>query len=147
MQSFGRNRFGPKLLFFLGGGCAPLGGAGCPSNTMWPGPRPTCMPSLILIRPTVCPQYTNVTDRTGQTGETRQTRQRSDSIRRTVLQTVAEKRYTTVRQSHRQPSASSRILYRGHSMCCWHSTVHTIQQSSNVNFATTQRCLGFLVLQ
>jgi len=29
--------------------------------------RPTCMPSFILIRPTVWPQYTNVTDRTGQT--------------------------------------------------------------------------------
>jgi len=39
------------------------GGDGSPSNTMWPGPRPTCMPSFILIRPTVWPQYTNVTDR------------------------------------------------------------------------------------
>jgi len=73
------------------GGCAPLGGgAGCPSNTMWPGPRPTCMSSFILIRETVWPQYTNVTDR--QTGQERQTdRQRSDSIGRTVLQTVAQK--------------------------------------------------------
>ena len=34
----------------LGRGCAPLGrGAGSPSNTMCPGPRPTCMPSLILV--------------------------------------------------------------------------------------------------
>jgi len=41
------------------------------------------MPSFILIHPTVWPQYTNVTDRTGQTV------QRSDSIGRTVLQTVA----------------------------------------------------------
>jgi len=31
------------------------------------GPRPTCMPSFILIHPTVWPQYINVTDRTGQT--------------------------------------------------------------------------------
>jgi len=38
------------------------GGAGSPSNTMWPGPRPTCMPSFILIRPTIWPQYTRVTD-------------------------------------------------------------------------------------
>jgi len=36
-------------------GLGPVGGggAGSPSNTMWPGPRPTCMPSFILIRPTV----------------------------------------------------------------------------------------------
>ena len=58
------------------------GGAGrSPSNTMWPGPRPTCMPSFILIHPTVWPQYTN-TDRTD--------RQRSYSIGRTGLQTVAQ---------------------------------------------------------
>jgi len=41
------------------------------------------MPSFILIRPTVWPQYTNVTDR--------QDRQGTDSIGRTVLQTVAKK--------------------------------------------------------
>jgi len=35
-----------------------------PSNTMWPGPSPTYIPSFILIHPTVWPQYTNVTDRT-----------------------------------------------------------------------------------
>jgi len=39
------------------------GGGGSPSKTMWPGPRPTCMPSFVLIHPTVWPQYTNVTDR------------------------------------------------------------------------------------
>ena len=38
------------------------GGGGSPSNTMWPGTRPTCMPSFILIHPTVWSQYTNVTD-------------------------------------------------------------------------------------
>jgi len=27
--------------------------AGCPSNKMWPGPRPTSVPSFILIHPTV----------------------------------------------------------------------------------------------
>ena len=43
----------------------PFGGwgAGFPYNAMWPGPRPTCLPSFILIHPTVWPQYTNVTDR------------------------------------------------------------------------------------
>jgi len=51
------------------GGCAHLGGAGSPSNTVWPGPRHTCMPSFSLIRPTVWPQYTNVTDRTDRQTE------------------------------------------------------------------------------
>ena len=37
--------------------------AGSPSNTMWPGRRPACMPSFTLIRQTVWPQYTKVTDR------------------------------------------------------------------------------------
>jgi len=46
MQPFGRNGYGPKI-----GGLCPFGGggAGSPSNTMWPGTRPTCMPSFILI--------------------------------------------------------------------------------------------------
>jgi len=58
---------------------------------MWPGPRPTCKPSFILIHLTVWPQYTNVTDRTARTDrQDRTDRQRSDSIGRTVLQTVAE---------------------------------------------------------
>jgi len=35
-----------------------------PSDTMSPGPRPTSVPSGILIRPTIWPHYTNVTDRT-----------------------------------------------------------------------------------
>jgi len=55
-------------------------------NTMWPGLRPTCVPSFILIHPNVWPRYTNVTDVTGQTD-----RQRSDSIGSTVLQTVDRK--------------------------------------------------------
>ena len=70
------------------GGCAPLGrGAGSPSNTMWPGSRPTCMPSFILIRPTVWSQCTNVTDRQDRTG------QRCDSIRRTVFGRLFAKRF------------------------------------------------------
>ena len=40
------------------------GGAGSPSTTMWTGPRPTSMPSFILIHPTVWPQYSNITDKT-----------------------------------------------------------------------------------
>jgi len=61
----------------LGGAVSLMGGAGSPSNTMWPMPRPTSLLSFILIRPTVWPQYANITDR--QTGQNRRG-QRSDSI-------------------------------------------------------------------
>jgi len=48
----------------VGGYCAPSHWeAASPSNTMWPGSRPTSMRSFILIHPTVWPQYTNVPDR------------------------------------------------------------------------------------
>jgi len=49
---------------------ATLGGAGSPSKTVWPGPRPTLVPSFIMIRPTICPQYTNVADRTDRRDRT-----------------------------------------------------------------------------
>jgi len=72
-----------------------------PSNTMWPGPRPTYVLCFIMILPTVWPQYTNyvtdTTDRqTGQTGQDRtgQDRQRCYSIERKVLQTVAQNGWT-----------------------------------------------------
>jgi len=69
----------------LGGCCAPfLGGAGSPSNTMWPRLRPTFMPSIILIHPAVWPQPTSQTD-------TQDKRERSDSIGQTILQTVTQK--------------------------------------------------------
>ena len=35
-----------------------MGGAGSASNTVWPGPRPTFVPSGILIHPAIWPQYT-----------------------------------------------------------------------------------------
>jgi len=57
MQPFGCDRYGPKIV------------AGSPSNTMWPGLRPTHMPSFILIHPAVWPQCTNVTDSDRQTGQ------------------------------------------------------------------------------
>jgi len=59
----------------LGGVSAPFLGRGIwirarfgewelgPHLTVWPGPRPACVPSFILIHPTVWPQYNNVTDR------------------------------------------------------------------------------------
>jgi len=44
-RPFGHNRHRPKT-----GGCARLGeGRWVPSNTTWPGPRPTSLPSAILI--------------------------------------------------------------------------------------------------
>jgi len=54
IQLFGQNRHGPKI----GWGLCPflLGGAGSPSNTKSPGPRPTSVPSGILIHPAVWPQ-------------------------------------------------------------------------------------------
>ena len=67
-----------------GGAAVPLsvGRAGSPSNTMSPGPRPTSVPSSILIHPTDCHNTPTLlqTNKTGQdiTG------QRSRSIGRTV---------------------------------------------------------------
>jgi len=49
------------LCFFFWGG-----GGGSPSNTMWPGPTLTSIPSasgILLIHPTVWHPYTNVRDR------------------------------------------------------------------------------------
>ena len=51
-RPFGHNRHVPKMGLCPFGG----GGAGSPSNTMWPGPRPTSVPSGTLIRPAVSPQ-------------------------------------------------------------------------------------------
>jgi len=67
IEPFGDNRYRPKI-----GGTVPVwgGGPGSPSNTVWPGLRPTCMTSLILIRSTVWPQYTNITYKTGQERQT-----------------------------------------------------------------------------
>jgi len=67
-----------------GGGCAPLGeGSWVPiSHNLWPGPRPTCMPSFDHLDPsnrltTIHQRYRIQTDR--------QDRQRSGNIGRTVL--------------------------------------------------------------
>jgi len=38
--------------------CPFAGGAGSPSNTIWPGPRSTSVPSGIFIHPAVWPQQT-----------------------------------------------------------------------------------------
>jgi len=44
-------------------------GAASPSNTMPPGPKPTSVPSGVLVHQTIWPQYANATDR--QTGQRR----------------------------------------------------------------------------
>ena len=51
--TFSQNRHGQK-----GGGCAPLGGTLSPSNTVSPEPRPTSLPSGILIQAAVWRQQT-----------------------------------------------------------------------------------------
>jgi len=69
---------------------------------MWPWPRPISTSSVTLINPTFWPQYTNVTDRQRDRQTDKQTgqdRQRSDSIERTVLQTVAQKRFALCYQT------------------------------------------------
>ena len=44
--------------------CPFEGGAGSPSNTLWPGPRPSSLPIDILIHAAVWPQQTWATDYT-----------------------------------------------------------------------------------
>jgi len=61
-----------------------LEGAESPSNTVWPGLRPTSVPSGILI-------HLFGTIHRGRTDSLRQDRQQSDSIGQTVLQTIAQK--------------------------------------------------------
>ena len=66
------------------------GGAGSPSNTMWPGPRSTSVQSFILIHPTVWQQYTNVTDRlTRQTDRQRSPKNASFHLHKTLSVTEA----------------------------------------------------------
>jgi len=57
IQPIGHNKHGPNF-FFLGGGSAPfLGrGAGSPSNAKLPRPRPSSMPSGILIHASIWSQ-------------------------------------------------------------------------------------------
>jgi len=63
-------KWGLLCPFFEGGG-----GIRSPCNTVLPWPRPTSVPSGILIHP----QYTNVTDRQDKTG--RQTDRQTDRTR------------------------------------------------------------------
>jgi len=49
MGNRGHNRHGPKR----GGCCAPSRSSGNPSNTMWPAPMSTSVPSGVFIHPAV----------------------------------------------------------------------------------------------
>ena len=53
MSDLGHNRHGPKR-----GGMLSGAGSWVPSNAVWPGPRSISVPSGILIRPAVWPQWT-----------------------------------------------------------------------------------------
>jgi len=102
-QPCGHNRHRPKI-----GRLCPFGerGSGSPSNTMWPWSRPTCMPSFILIHPTIWPQYTNVTQTDRQT--------RTDS-----------KRFTSSRPKSRYATGQKKTLHcikkaKGNEGQAWH---------------------------
>jgi len=53
MGDRGHNRHGPKR---VGAAVPLLRRAGTPSNTMWPGPRSTSVPSDVFIHPAIWPQ-------------------------------------------------------------------------------------------
>jgi len=93
------NGHGPKI-----GSLSPFSGegeggrAGSPSNTMWPGPRSTSVPSFILMhQPFGHNAPTSHTDR--QTYRTDRAGQRSDSIGQTVFGWLFVKRFALCYQS------------------------------------------------
>jgi len=82
-RPFGHNRNGPKI----GRGCAPVflqGGSWSQSNTMWPGP------AYLRVEFHLDPSNRLATIHQCHRRKDRQTGQRSDSIGRTVLQTVSQ---------------------------------------------------------
>jgi len=119
MQLFGYNIWAIGQYW---GYCAPLfgGEAGSPSDTMPPGPRTTSIPGGILIHPAVWPQqakgagspsnnvaraeaylhakfHLDAFNRLATIRQRyRQDRQQSDSVGRTILQTVDQNGHVTV---------------------------------------------------
>jgi len=55
------------------------GGPGSPSNALWPGPRPTCEPSFIWIRPTVLASVRTLQTGQERTGQNRTGQDSTDS--------------------------------------------------------------------
>jgi len=84
MQTFGRNRYGPKI----GGGCAPLGEWELGPHLTQSGQAETYLRAKFHLDPSN--RLATIHQRHRQD---RQTGQRSDSLGRTVLQTVAQKRF------------------------------------------------------
>jgi len=63
IQPFGHNRHGPKIGW---GWCALFSGvAGSLSNTKSPGPRPSSIPSGILIHAAILPQHADMSRKLG----------------------------------------------------------------------------------
>jgi len=93
--------------------CPFLGGASSPYNTMWPGPRPTLVPSGILIHSAVWPQYTNITD-----SSDRHDRQRSDSNRANPFINGCPK--TDTEDAHTTSSLRLKLLTCNSDVCTLH---------------------------
>ena len=118
---------------------------------MWSGPRTTSVSSGILIHPTVWRQYTNVID----TQSDKQDRRRSDSIGRTVLQTVEPfyKRSPKIKTSleirreagmHCCNSIALRLIILLHNLDPWPTSVKTDAASTQAfvtaSFSLVDRC-------
>ena len=107
-KPLGHNRYGPQFIRTQAWHCATLpGGTVSPSNTMWPGSRPTSISSGILVHPTVWPQYTNITNRQTDRHTDAQTERQTGqkSINR-------ENRFTNGRSKSRQLSQTFTSLHR-----------------------------------
>ena len=101
-----------------------------PHLTMWSGPRPTSVPSGILIHPTVWPQYTNVTDRTD--------RQQSDNIGQTALQKIAQKLWhfwkrTNIAAGNKNPEQNHDHTI----MASWRTSTALIIVASHVDYCNS----------
>jgi len=72
----------PKQTWAENWGLCAFGGAGSPSNTLWPGPKLTCMPSGILIHRTF---LAAIHRRHKQDRQDKTDRQRFDRMGRTIF--------------------------------------------------------------
>ena len=116
IQPFGHNSRRPELGAVLIYGR----GAGKPSNTMLPWPWPTSMPTFILMRKTVWPQYTNVTYRLDRQTDMTTIRQHYMANRfasgrpKTAVYTQCLRRRHKNRKNHNKSSAVAEMGDRGH---------------------------------
>ena len=96
-------RYRPKI-----GGSAPFWGgvAGSPSSTLWPGPRPV-LHAKFYVDPSNRLATVHQCYEQDRTDRTDRDRQQSDSIGRTVLLTVAQKRSRDDNYAHLGGNMSS----------------------------------------